>query len=305
MMTTSRAWSPLLSGDAAAAVLAAVEAIAADLAATASLIAPFGPDSEFSLARGTAGQALFLAYLDAVVPERGYGGLGRDLLRQAVEVAVTRSGAAAFYTGVSGVAWTVEHLWGRRCTDVAGEEPWEGEALDLAWQACDHDLAERGVVDAGLRHGVAGRAHLLNRLFQATGKEPFADTARAGFCRLLEMRRPGEGIGGFRTRVSGADGRPVWTDDPGLLDGSAGIGLALLAAVSAVEPAWDRLLLAWLQPRRDPEHQGGAQGLAAAHAAAGSRRRPSRSVAPSAAGRQMKPAHGGEDSRCGASQMSR
>jgi len=213
-MTTSRAWSPLLSGDAAAAALAAVEAIAADLAATVSLIAPFGPDC-----------------------------------------------------GVSGVAWTVEHLWGRRCTDVAGEGTWDGEALDLAWQACDHGLAERGVVDAGLRHGVAGRAHLLNRLFQATGEEPFADAARAGFGRLLEMRRPGEGIGGFRAQAPGADGRPVWADDPGLLNGSAGIGLALLAAVSAVEPAWDRLLLAWLQPGQAPLTMPGDPAMAFAETA--------------------------------------
>src|SRR4051794_5252221 len=195
-MTISRAWSPLLSGDAAAAALVAVEAIAADLAATASLIAPFGPDSDFSLARGSAGQALFLAYLDAVVPKRGYGDLGRDLLRQAVEVAVARPEASAFYVGVSGVAWTVEHLWGRRCTDVGGEEPWDGEVLDLAWQAFDHGWTEAGAMDAGLRHGLAGRAHLLNRLFQTTGKEPSAAAARDGFGRLLEMRRPGEGIGG-------------------------------------------------------------------------------------------------------------
>jgi hypothetical protein len=224
-----------------------VEAIAADLAATASLIAPFGPDSDFSLARGTAGQALFFAYLDAAVPGRGYGDLGRDLLRQAVEVAVARPGASSFCAGVSGVVWTVEHLWGRRCTDVVGEQPWDGEALDLAWQACDQGLAGAGAMDAGLQHGVAGRAHLLNRLFQATGEEPFADAARAGFGRLLEIRRPGEGIGGFQARVSGADGRLVWADDLGLLDGSAGIGLSLLAAVSSVEPGWDRLLPVWLR----------------------------------------------------------
>jgi lantibiotic biosynthesis protein len=35
----------------------------------------------------------------------------------------------------------------------------------------------------------------------------------------------------------------TWTGDPGFLTGAAGIGLALLAAVSPVEPEWDRLLL--------------------------------------------------------------
>ena len=118
----SRAWSPLLSGDLAATALEAVKAIAADLAATASLISPFGPDPEFSLGRGTAGQALFLAYLDAAVPGRGYGGLSRDLLEQAVEVVAalrpcrdqpldpSRDRSQNFYTGRAGVVWTVEHL---------------------------------------------------------------------------------------------------------------------------------------------------------------------------------------------------
>jgi hypothetical protein len=38
--------------------------------------------------------------------------------------------------------------------------------------------------------------------------------------------------------------------DPGFLTGAAGIGLALLAATSPVEPAWDRVLLASVPPRQ-------------------------------------------------------
>jgi hypothetical protein len=105
-------------------------------------------------------------------------------------------------------------------------------------------------VDAGLRQGAAGLAHLYNRLFHATGEERFADAARDGFVRLLEIRRPDEGIGGFRVQVPGDRERPLWSDDPGFLDGAAGIGLALLAAVSAMEPAWDRLLPASLRACR-------------------------------------------------------
>jgi hypothetical protein len=250
MMTTPRPWSPLLSGDLAAAARAAVEAIAADLAAAASLISPFGSDSEFSLEAGTAGQALFLAYLDAAVPGRGYGELGEDLLEQAVEVAAARPVSEDLYTGLSGVVWTVEHLRSRRRADAVREEPWDREALALARHAAGRGLADSGGVDAGLGQGAAGIAHLRNRLFHATGEEPFADAARAGFGRILETRRPDEGIGGFKTRVLDDWGRPVWTDDPGFLNGAAGIGLALLAAISSVEPAWDRLLLEPLPPGR-------------------------------------------------------
>jgi lantibiotic modifying enzyme len=241
MMTTAHTWSPLLSGDLAANALEAVEAIAADLAATASLISPFGPDPEFSLGRGTAGQALFLAYLDEAAPGRGYGDLSRDLLEQAVEVAAalrpspdqpldpSQDRSQDFYTGRSGVVWTFEHLRSRRRADAVGEVPWDREALAFARRAAGRGCADSGAVDPGLRQGAAGIAHLCNRLFQATGEEPFADAARAGFGRVLETRRRDEGIGGFQV-------------NPGFLNGAAGIGLALLAAISAVEPAWDRLL---------------------------------------------------------------
>jgi hypothetical protein len=67
------------------------------------------------------------------------------------------------------------------------------------------------------------------------------------------MRKPGEGCGGYLVWTS--DGQPntsKWTGDPGFLVGSAGIGLALLAAVSDVEPAWDRVLLTSVPPRPGP-----------------------------------------------------
>lgn len=47
------------------------------------------------------------------------------------------------------------------------------------------------------------------------------------------------------------NGETGWHDDPGLLMGGAGIGLALLAAVSTVEPPWDRVLLAFVPPKWD------------------------------------------------------
>jgi hypothetical protein len=36
----------------------------------------------------------------------------------------------------------------------------------------------------------------------------------------------------------------------GLLEGFAGVGLALLAAATTVEPTWDRMLLASVPPPR-------------------------------------------------------
>jgi lantibiotic biosynthesis protein len=98
----------------------------------------------------------------------------------------------------------------------------------------------------GLCHGVAGIAHLFNRLFHATGEATFAESSTRWFRRLCAEYKPDHGIGGFRTEVPlGDPGQPTGSMDvsSGLLEGSAGIALALLAAASPIEPTWDRCLL--------------------------------------------------------------
>jgi hypothetical protein len=85
---------------------------------------------------------------------------------------------------------------------------------------------------------------------QATGDEQLRDAARHWFKQTLEMRQPGEGIGGFRLWQAGPDGgESTWVTEPGLLTGAVGIALALSAATSAVEPNWDRMLLTAIPPR--------------------------------------------------------
>ena len=127
---------------------------------------------------------------------------------------------------------------------AAGEPAWERAALTVARRAAARPFAESGIVDAGLCHGAAGVAHVLARLAGAYGDEALADAARELFARTLAMRRPGEGVAGFPawTLLEGAPGGR-WNAVPGLLDGAAGVGLALLAATSTVAPEWDRFLL--------------------------------------------------------------
>jgi hypothetical protein len=105
------------------------------------------------------------------------------------------------------------------------------------------------VVDAGLCHGAAGLGHLFNRLFQATGDSCLAEAARFWLARTLQMRRPGRGVGGYEAWQLDDDGKVTWIADPGLLAGAAGIALALLAATTPVEPAWDRVLLVSVPPQ--------------------------------------------------------
>ncbi|RKH46403.1 Lanthionine biosynthesis cyclase LanC [Corallococcus sicarius] len=132
---------------------------------------------------------------------------------------------------------------------AVGTPAWEAQALALCREAASRWQDVASVLDGGLCHGSAGLAHLYNRLFQTTGEPAFETAARFWFRQLLCVhRQPGQGVAGFRILERFDDGTEGWTDHAGLLAGAAGIALALLAATSAVEPEWDRLLLMSLRP---------------------------------------------------------
>lgn len=131
----------------------------------------------------------------------------------------------------------------------AGEPAWERAAVETALSAAARPEEDAGVQDAGLCHGAAGVAHLFQRMYEITGEERLAAAARRWFERTLAFRNPGVGVGGFQSWASGSSlGEQAWRDDPGLLEGAAGVGLSLLGAISTVDPEWDRLFLASLSP---------------------------------------------------------
>jgi len=106
--------------------------------------------------------------------------------------------------------------------------PADLDAMTARWmQRSPHDA---GVTDGGLCHGAAGLAHICNRLYHATGRAEYADAARVWIDHLFALHKPGEGIANF-------------------LEGAVGIGLALLAALTPIEPDWDKLLLCDLPVR--------------------------------------------------------
>jgi class I lanthipeptide synthase len=123
-----------------------------------------------------------------------------------------------------------------------GEAAWEREAHAIARRAADRPADQAGVRDAGLCHGAAGLGHVFNRLFQATRDERLGEAARFWLVRALEMRRKRGGVAGY-TAHRASDSPPDGGLSRGVLEGAAGIALALLAAVSPIEPEWDRMLL--------------------------------------------------------------
>jgi lantibiotic modifying enzyme len=150
----------------------------------------------------------------------------------------------AWCYGDPGVAATL--LYAAR---ALGREEWERTALDIAAHAAGAAPEDSGIRDAGLCHGALGLAHIYNRIYQAGGDERFADAARLWYRLGLDMRRPEGGVAGFDAWHLGPDLQMGWTADPGFLTGAVGIGLALLAGITSVEPKWDRLLMVAIPPR--------------------------------------------------------
>lgn len=134
---------------------------------------------------------------------------------------------------------------------ATGRADWRSDALALAHAMAARPFEQALCIDAGLCHGASGVAHLFNRMAQATGDGVLARAADDWFAHTLALRR-GDAIAGF-PRGMPVDGRIDWEPAADLLTGATGVALALHAAISSVEPAWDQLLLADLSPASDAE----------------------------------------------------
>lgn len=119
---------------------------------------------------------------------------------------------------------------------------WEQEATSIAVEAAQLSPEETSVKDAGLCHGAAGLAHIYNRLYQASGDVRLKDAAVAWLVKTLDYQREG-GIAGYRAWQTGSDPSGEWLEREGLLEGAAGVALALLAGATDIDPSWDQSLL--------------------------------------------------------------
>jgi lantibiotic modifying enzyme len=103
------------------------------------------------------------------------------------------------------------------------------------------DIEHHNQRNYNLCHGAAGRAHIFNRFYQYTGNPAFKKAALYWFGHLLELAEP-DGAGCKYLLDEPLDGGPKAVH--GFLMGTAGLGLALIAATTSMEPRWDELLLA-------------------------------------------------------------
>lgn len=93
--------------------------------------------------------------------------------------------------------------------------------------------------ESHLCHGTAGVAHMFNRFFNYTGMPIFQEASVYWFEQTLKNFNPKLSSGFLSWQGSNYG----WVEQAGLLEGVAGIGLAMISAISDVEPKWDRCLL--------------------------------------------------------------
>lgn len=97
-------------------------------------------------------------------------------------------------------------------------------ALRVARRAAARTARSSGASHATFCHGSAGVAHIMNRLWQASGDRRLQRAAITWMRRTLSDTRAG-------------------LVETGLLEGAAGVGLVLLAAAGDIPPSWDRAFL--------------------------------------------------------------
>ena len=130
-------------------------------------------------------------------------------------------------------------LW--QAAQSAKNKEWEKVAVDtLLDSTARRDLKKNAVIDAGLCHGAAGIMHIYNRAYHYTGQDKFKDTTLYWAEQTLAMAKFEDGYAGYKAWHTEKYGG--WTHEAGLLEGIAGIGLAFISLIAAIEPKWDRAL---------------------------------------------------------------
>ena len=160
--------------------------------------------------------------------------------REAVSMAATdcpeaMPSRAAWCYGAPGVARSLQLA--ARALGTRGDDT-HALALDAMRAVLAKPHAEREIPSPTFCHGVAGLLQITLRFAQDESAGDLAANADDLCRQLLDLYDPDSPLG-FRSIES--EGCAI--DDPGLLDGAAGVALVLLAASTNVEPAWDRAFL--------------------------------------------------------------
>jgi len=147
---------------------------------------------------------------------------------------------------VSRLAWCYGDLGTacvlRNAAMVLKNKEWEDTAIKVLLHTSKRrNLSEDVIRDAGLCHGSAGLAHIFWNLYQNTRLDVFKETTDFWLDVTMQMAKYPDGLAGFKAFRTEEHGGPK--NSGSLLEGIAGIGLALLSYMQCKEMSWDECLM--------------------------------------------------------------
>jgi lantibiotic biosynthesis protein len=157
-------------------------------------------------------------------------------LRSPPEAAVSSSVSASHAGWCYGSPSIARALW--LASSALGDDHYRNLALAAMRAAYLRPIAQRKLYSPTFCHGLAGLLQITLRFSNDSGDPLFAAEACQLVDQIVSKFTPTTSLG-FENLE--AEGKRV--DHPGVLDGAPSVVLALLAAVTSVEPYWDRLFL--------------------------------------------------------------
>jgi len=127
-------------------------------------------------------------------------------------------------------------------SEIIKDEDLKQKSIEiLLYHSNTRNLKMASVFDAGLCHGTAGIAHIYNRMYRNTRIEKFKETHDFWIEETLKMAYHKDGFAGYKTWNDEKLGG--WENELGILEGIAGIALALLSSIFDEDLSWDECLL--------------------------------------------------------------
>jgi len=101
------------------------------------------------------------------------------------------------------------------------------------------DIEEAGLKDSGLCHGTCGVASIYDYMYKQTNEPLFKESADFWLDQLLKMDIH-DGNAGYMQWM-GTEKK--WQEETNLLEGIAGIGLAMISFLATFDTKWEECLM--------------------------------------------------------------
>jgi len=179
-----------------------------------------------------------IAKLDSTAQKSEYGIYWESILiREEGLKGCNESSRLAWCYGDLGVAVS---LW--QAAKVMQNEDVKQTAIQLLEHAATRrDIKETRIVDGGLCHGAFGVMHIFDFMYKETSNQVFKDAADYWIDYGLTIDHHKDGSAGYK-KWRGGD-TPTYEKENSLLEGIAGIGLAILSYLNPEKTDWNQCLM--------------------------------------------------------------